>query len=155
MRDTRSLADNIYLGFCEAEGGTNCLMQQAWNECEDRYGTIQAGSPISKLVYEAMVYALDKYVGDEDSEDSFDIKVTLLKGEGVFSTVKVWVSPRLDSKAVFDKLPILLRPTQFEGGVAVYPVGSQTALEVSEAIAIALSRGGLTVLKETKELNQG
>ena len=56
------LAEELYLQFCEAEGGVNHPVLKAWSECEDTFGQVEFGAKtecIDKLFRETIRYVID------------------------------------------------------------------------------------------------
>lgn len=54
-----ALAERLYLDFCEAEGGINHPVLEAWCKCEEVYGEITTDSPINELFLQAIRYVID------------------------------------------------------------------------------------------------
>ena len=66
------LADRLYSDFCEAEGGVNHPVQEAWCECEDVFGEISYDKPtaaIAELFRQTICYVIDTLQISDDMID--------------------------------------------------------------------------------------
>lgn len=54
----KEIADEAYQDFCESGGLDNHPFQEAWDAYQEKYGSIQVGSEVETLVYQAMLYAI-------------------------------------------------------------------------------------------------
>lgn len=73
------LADRLYLDFCEAEGGVNHPVLEAWCKCEETFGEIAFDKPtkcIDELFHQAIRYVIDtlQIKNDENWNDVEDLR---------------------------------------------------------------------------------
>ena len=66
------LVQKLYQNFCEAEGGVDHPVLEAWHKCEEEFGEIKFGEKtecIHNLFHETIRYVVDalqvRYVDDE------------------------------------------------------------------------------------------
>lgn len=53
----QNIADSIYQGVV-SDGGTVNYLQDAYDACQDKYGTIEVGSPIDNLIQAVILFTV-------------------------------------------------------------------------------------------------
>jgi hypothetical protein len=63
------LVTRLYQDFCEAEGGVDHPVLEAWEKCQETYGDITTGNPIDRLFMETIRYVIDTIGIDKEAAD--------------------------------------------------------------------------------------
>ena len=79
-----NLADRLYLDFCEAEGGVDHPVLEAWCKCEETFGEIAFDKPtqcIDELFHQTIKYVIDalQISDDWDNPESQSLSTKLKK----------------------------------------------------------------------------
>lgn len=79
-----NLANRLYLDFCEAEGGVDHPVLEAWCKCEETFGEIAFDKPtqcIDELFHQTIKYVIDalQISDDWDNPESQSLSTKLKK----------------------------------------------------------------------------